>query len=830
MIKTPVRVCLFLIGMLLFWPSHSASDQNPSALREEKVQSNAPKEREKEAGALLRTFPGLSGVVPAAGKLAEDAADAQRIISARVASVAWNTHIGEAEADLHRLRTRISKMGDPGSWDLQRLSETKAALLNEKKTLEVLTENFISSSLKELESIHKEWAKQRKYWESWRDYLSAKGVEPPKETFDQAQETIRKVLESVANAETLLVPIQNRTSALLQELIRYSKVIEEAQIKLHQETFKRTGPSFLSREFLTELVSSVSAPHGAILEGLSKGEDAFVSLDWGAILLRIVIILAVAGMMLSLRPSAGEVGDWVLLLRHPWALGVFLSEVLAFFSMREPIGLSRYLTNSLFALSCTILAYGTLDIRPARSIVLFLAVLPAFLGLLKAISPPPAVYRLVFALITTMGTMLLLRWALDKTRRVRPEKWILTGVLWVGTFVLAVATLAQVTGFVNLAERLIFLPSAITFLFIGLIVMFHISDVAVEMVLGFAPIAASSLVGRFGRELSRRIKVLARIAIFSLALISLFRILGIYGSTGQAFERVFSHHVQIGDLRLSVALLLGAALVRYLFSTMSWIIQAILTAEVFPNKDADIGAEQSIAKLVHYFLMFLGVLVAMSITGIDLTSLAVFGGGLGVAVGFGTQNIINNFVSGLILLFERPIKVGDRVQVGDEEGTVTRIGLRSTIIEIVDDWDLIVPNSQFVSQKVNNYTLKETVFRLRIPVRVAFNSDVDLALRTLKEAASVNIHVLKQPPPRPVLVRFGEIGLEFELDVWLVNVNMKRQVRSEIIMQISRCFREAGIRFAVPREDVLLQVAGSTGEMEVGSRVIPTSGREPGTQ
>ncbi len=786
-----------------------------------------PQEGGKGAAASPVTYPGLSAVVPAATKLSEDAAEAQRAISAKAVTAAWSAHIREAEAGLQRLRVRISRMGDPGSWDLQRLSETKAALLNERKTLEALTEEVISSSLRELESIRKEWEKQRKYWEAWRDRLREQHVEPPGETFEQAQETIRKVLESVANAENLVVPIQDRISSLLHELIRYGNLIEEAQIRLHEETFRRTGPSFLSRPFLEEFLSSLREPDGVSLAALAKGEDAFVSLDWGTFPLRIVVILAVAGLILRLRSSVHGAGQLTFLVRHPWALGVFLSEVLAFFLMREPLGLYRYLTSSLFAFSCTILAFGTLDIRPARSIVLYLAVLPALLGLLKAISPPLAVYRVASALATTIGTVLLLRWAWDKTRRLGPRKWALTGALWLGTLVLAVATLAQMTGFVNLSERLIFLPSAIVFVLIGFIVLLHISDVAVELVLGLTPIAASSLVGRFGDELSRRLKVIARIAIFSLALVSVFRLLGIHGSTGQAFERVFSHHVEIGDLHLSIGLLLGAALVLYLFSTLSWIIQAILKAEVFPLKDVDSGAGQSIAKLVHYLVMLLGLVIAMGVTGIDLTSLAVFGGALGVAVGFGTQNIINNFVSGLILLFERPIKVGDRVQVGDEEGTVTRIGLRSTIIQTVDDWDLIVPNSQFVSQKVNNYTLKETVFRLRIPVRVAFNSDVGLVLRTLEEAASGNPRVLQQPAPRPVLVHFGEIGLELELDIWLVDVNLQRQVRSEVAREISHRFREAGIQFAVPREDVRLRLDAQAEHSGVGIGARPPRGGDP---
>jgi hypothetical protein len=162
----PLKFLLFLLGVMLFWPLSSASPQIKGAPPGGSVQSSAPKAKENQAEALPETFSGLSSVVPAARNLAEDAANVERTIPDKAATAEWNTEIGESEARLTGLCSRISRMGDAGTWDLLRLSETKAAILDWRRTLEVFAKNVISSSLKELESIRKEWEKRRKYWEA----------------------------------------------------------------------------------------------------------------------------------------------------------------------------------------------------------------------------------------------------------------------------------------------------------------------------------------------------------------------------------------------------------------------------------------------------------------------------------------------------------------------------------------------------------------------------------------------------------------------------------------------------------------------------------------
>jgi small-conductance mechanosensitive channel len=197
-----------------------------------------------------------------------------------------------------------------------------------------------------------------------------------------------------------------------------------------------------------------------------------------------------------------------------------------------------------------------------------------------------------------------------------------------------------------------------------------------------------------------------------------------------------------------------------------------------------------------------------------LKSFAVLGGALGIGVGFGLQDIVNNFLSGLILLFERPIRVGDRIDAGSQIGIVKKIGLRSTIVETLDQAQLIIPNSQLISEKVTNWTHSGTVARLKISVGVAYGSDMDLVFDTLIAAALANPHVLKDPKPVALLKEFGDSSLNLELRVWLSDVNKNRLAQSEISREILRRFDKAGIDIPFPQRDVRLRHPEDAGSME----------------
>ncbi|MGI6679884.1 MAG: mechanosensitive ion channel family protein [Bdellovibrionota bacterium] len=191
---------------------------------------------------------------------------------------------------------------------------------------------------------------------------------------------------------------------------------------------------------------------------------------------------------------------------------------------------------------------------------------------------------------------------------------------------------------------------------------------------------------------------------------------GVYGSMNRAVVSVRSlgfsvqgNAITVGDVFLSIFLF-------YFISFISWVIQRVLDEEVYPRKKVQYGVQSSINRIIQYTFICIGALVALSVLGINLKNLAVVFGVLGVGIGFGLQNIVNNFASGLILLFERPIKEGDVVEIGGQQGTVRKIGLRATIIELFDKTEVIVPNSEIASTKVTNLTLSNRNIRSAIDV------------------------------------------------------------------------------------------------------------------
>jgi small-conductance mechanosensitive channel len=213
----------------------------------------------------------------------------------------------------------------------------------------------------------------------------------------------------------------------------------------------------------------------------------------------------------------------------------------------------------------------------------------------------------------------------------------------------------------------------------------------------------------------------------------------------------------------------------------------------------------SINKLLNYAILAFGIFMALGLAGIDLKSFAVLAGALGIGIGFGLQNIVNNFISGLILLFERPIKIGDMIVLDGEWGTVRKIGLRSTTVETFDLSEVIVPNSLLVSEKVTNWTLSSEQSRIVVPVGVAYGSPLEKVLGILYDAAQVHPKVLDSPPPSAIFTAFGASSLDFELRVWATSVNDRLTIRNDLLLYIDRRFREEGVEIPFPQHDLHLR-------------------------
>jgi small-conductance mechanosensitive channel len=243
-----------------------------------------------------------------------------------------------------------------------------------------------------------------------------------------------------------------------------------------------------------------------------------------------------------------------------------------------------------------------------------------------------------------------------------------------------------------------------------------------------------------------------------------------------------------------------------LLMTVFWIssrTKRFLFNRFLANSGLDRSLQYAIAQIVSNIVLIVGILIVLENTGIHLGALTVFAGAVGVGIGFGLQNIASNFISGLVILAERPITIGDRVEVAGVAGQVQQIRARSTVILTNDNITMIVPNTKFIDSPVTNWTYGDPRVRFRIPVGIAYGSDIDKVREALLAAGRENPHTLKDPEPSVFLEKFGENSLDFELVVWSSEKSYRpRSFRSDLNFAMERKLREAGIEIAFPQRDL----------------------------
>jgi small-conductance mechanosensitive channel len=238
------------------------------------------------------------------------------------------------------------------------------------------------------------------------------------------------------------------------------------------------------------------------------------------------------------------------------------------------------------------------------------------------------------------------------------------------------------------------------------------------------------------------------------------------------------------------------------FNIFSRLINRVLVKRLLSTLNIDAGMRFTMVRINHYAIMLIGAIVSFQFVGVDLSGLAVIFGLLSVGIGFGLQNITSNFISGLILLFERPIKIGDRVTVTGHDGDVTDINIRSTTIKTLNNISIIVPNSEFISGNVINWSHDNPEIRLDVDVGVSYNSDLEKVLTTLKEIGANHAMTMQKPEPQVLLQSFGDSSWDMQLQVWIRDGKLHYLVKSDINKEIVRRFREENIEIPFPQRDL----------------------------
>ncbi len=327
----------------------------------------------------------------------------------------------------------------------------------------------------------------------------------------------------------------------------------------------------------------------------------------------------------------------------------------------------------------------------------------------------------------------------------------------------------------------------------------------VTVLLGGRLAGRSRILVRHGAAVGAGLGRALGLAAWAAWLVAALQLLGIWDPVSRWLLGVLFATLRVRDLAISLADVLAFFAVIWLSFVLSRWLRALLEEEVLPRLALPRGVPNTMSRITHYVVLFVGFLFAVNLAGFDLDRFTLLIGAFGVGIGFGLQNVVNNFISGLILLFERPVQVSDRVQVGAMLGFIEHIGIRASVIRTFEGAEVIVPNGQLISDVVTNFTLSDRMRRIDIAVGVAYGTDPQRVLGILRDVAAAHPDVLADPEPYVLFMAFGESSLDFSLRAWTADYEEFLRVGSELRVRIWHALKDAGIEIPFPQRDLHLR-------------------------
>lgn len=744
----------------------------------------------------------------------------------------------EANTELIRMRSVFKANPEVITIDSEQ-PDFNATLHKSREKLE--TVEIETLSLRQLKDIREDWQLLRMKINTWQGLLAARiqiidaekvklqkmrtlweltRTTADKEGYPVAiKKNIQSVLSEIEDVENrhrerlrVILTLQGRISNQSLEIMDVLNRLETAQARSRQRLFTQDSPPLWKANFAPEKEISVFERIGGIWQKKSETLFGYMDENWERLLINLFVFVILSFILLNLRRRCrewpkedNELKALVQIIEHPFSVTLLIALLLAsYIYPHTPIFLLELI--AIFFLVPLLRLLPGMVVPRLRPAIYGIGGLILFQWFLDQMPEKSAIQRtLLFVLITlTLGGLVWLSKRerilqnFEKDKKAR----MLTYYGRVAFVVFVIAWFANILGYVFLAQLL----SEGTFLSIYILVILLASVMVLEGLMAVflrSRTAQSLRIFHLHPELwKRKTSALFRIVALIIWISTTLENFTILEPMKIVLTDIINSPLRIGTLNIALGDILAFFVTLWISILLARFARFILGEDVLPRLTLPRGVSGAISFVAYYFILIVGFLFALSAAGIEWSRFALLAGALGIGIGFGLQNLVNNFVSGLILIFERPIKVGDIIEFGSLRGQVMRIGIRSSTILNWEGAEVIVPNGNLISGEIVNWTLSDRRRRITVNVGVKYGTDPNRVLEILNGVAKDHSSVLNNPAPSALFTGFGESSLDFELRFSIPEFNDWLVMKSEITLAINNALKDADIEIPYPQRDL----------------------------
>jgi potassium efflux system protein len=774
------------------WPQEPAPDPTVTATPEEAAEVAQSVD---VSGRSQQALTRLTSIADEVVTLAVPEERAQRIVALAIELDNEFGPMDEVEGRLVALsESQLADLDRKLNEDQSGVSEESDRLHRRALALELL--------IQEIDTISTTWRETRDSQKELPEALSVR--------ITQMLERAPLVAKGAQAQLNSVVATQNELLALRTRIEETRRRLTQHQEALRDELFRSEHPPLWKLDG-TAVTESYGRAGPDIVDRLRKDARSFVATYAPNIMGHLVaLVLILVGIRILKRnaESAGVEAEETRILRKPYASGVLVAlllEGLFYPSIPTTIVVAFGISGAIMAI-LVLRPFLSGTLRIALYVLVMLYVFDRLLGMVTGGAP---VHRMVLLGLGIATVALAVVAAQPKHVEVMHQRGLVRSItrptFIVGVALAALAVVLNLLGNVNLATLL---TSGVIRGLLSLIIVFTLYLIANDLI---ALLMRPGFITRFRVVVRNRARIqsAARKPVLFLAVAGWLAVtaasFNLFNPTLEWISGLLKAEAHVGDVNISLGRVVAFIFAIWLAVVTSRITRAILADDVLPRFPLPRGVPNTIGVTVNYAIIIIGILIGTGFLGIDLSNLSLILGALGVGIGFGLQNIVNNVVSGLILIFERPIQVGDAVEVGTLFGRVTQIGLRASRVRTFSGSEIIVPNGDLVSQQVTNWTLSDRRRRLEVAVGVAYRSDVAVVQRVLMDLLVNDEEVLENPEPMVIFEEFGDSALQFRMYFWIADFDESLTTRGRLYTEVNEALKAAGVEIPFPQRDLHLR-------------------------